>query len=111
MNTNQKKEKYYDIVNGPNKDSLFDSCKYICIKGASIPINFNVALGYSMPKNNPECAYFPMNLSDFKIMGIENEDGSGESFNIHGYVKKDGTPFHFKAYYSTKHRNGTITFF
>ena len=42
MNTNQK-EKYYDIVNGPNKDALFDACKYACVKGANIPISFDVA--------------------------------------------------------------------
>lgn len=110
MDTN-KKEVYYDIVNGPNKDVLFDSCKYACVKGATIPINFDVASGYTVPKTCPGCAYVRMNLTEFKIMGIENEDGSGESFNIHGSVKKDGTPFHFKAYYSTKHRNGVIRFF
>ena len=110
MNTN-KKEAYYDIVSGPNKDALFDSCKYACIKGASIPINFDVALGYSLPKNDPKCCYFMMDVRDFKIMGIENEDGSGESFNIHGYVKKDGAQLRFKAYYNTKHRKGVITFF
>lgn len=110
MNTNQKNE-YYDIVGGPNKDTLFDACKYACAKGAKIPVNFDVAFGYTRPKSCPGCAYIKMNLTEFKVMGIENEDGSGESFNLHGYVKKGGIQHRFKAYYNTKHRNGVITFF
>lgn len=111
MNTNQKKEKYYDIVNGPNKDTLFDACKYACIKGANIPLFFDVAAGYTMPKGHPGCANIIMPTSDFKIIGIENEDGSGESFNLHGYVKRSGTQYRFKAYYNTKRREGSISFF
>ena len=110
MNTNQKKEKYYDIVNGPNKDALFDACKYACIKNAFIPVTFDIAIGYTMPKSNPNCAYFPMDVKDFRVMGIENEDGSGESFNIHGYAKKDGIQVRFKGYYNTKQRNGVMHF-
>ena len=110
MNTNQKKEKYYDIVNGPNKDALFDACKYACVKGANIPVSFDVVKGYTMPKNDPGCAYIIMATTDFRIIGIENEDGSGESFNLHGYVKRSGTQYRFKAYYNTKRREGVITF-
>lgn len=110
MNTNQK-EKYYNIVNGPNKDALFDACKYACVKGANIPISFDVAAGYTMPKGHPGCAYVIMPTSDFKITGIDHEDGSGESFNIRGYANKEGIHFHFKGYYNTKRREGTISFF
>lgn len=110
MNTNQK-EKYYDIVNGPNKDTLFDACKYACVKGANIPISFDVAASYTMPKGHPGCAYVKMPTSDFKIIGIDNEDSSGESFNIRGYAKKEGIHFRFKGYYNTKRREGTISFF
>lgn len=118
MNTSQK-EKYYDIVNGPNKDALFDACKYACVKDATIPINFEVAAAYTMPKTEAGSAYVKMPVSCFRIIGIENEDGSGESFNIHGYciigssIKKPDdkrTQRQFKCYYNTKHRSGTITF-
>ena len=111
MNTNQKKENYYDIVNGPNKDALFDACKYACVKDVSIPISFDVTAGYTMPKDHPGCAYIIMPTSDFRIISIENEDGSGESFNLHGYVKRSGIQCRFKAYYNTKHRKGSISFF
>ena len=116
MNTNKKS---YDIVTGPNKDTLFDACKYAYVRGAKVPIDFAVALSYAMPKQNPLASYSPMDISDFKIVGIENEDGSGHSFNLHGYCKADietviGTPtykpYRFTAYYNTKHRSGKITF-
>ena len=110
MNTN-KKEVYYDIVNGPNKDVLFDACKYACVKNTFIPVSFDVALGYTMPKSDPGCTYIKMDLTQFKIMGIENEDGSGESFNLHGYVRSNGAQLRFKAYYNTKRRKGKIRFF
>ena len=110
MNTN-KKEICYDIVNGPNKDALFDACKYACVKNTFIPVTFDVALGYTMPKSDPGCAYIKMDVEDFKIIGIENKDGSGESFNIRGYAKKEGNQLRFRGYYNTKHRQGFITFF
>ena len=115
---NTKKEKCYNIIAGPNKDKLFDALKYACSKGTRIPVEFVVALGYTMPKGDPGRAVVPMHTTDFKIMGIEDKDGSGESFNLHGYCKADlcsfGTPtyrsYRFKAYYNTKRRSGTITF-
>ncbi|MBQ3433227.1 hypothetical protein IJG22_02955 [Candidatus Saccharibacteria bacterium] len=110
MNTN-KKEICYDIVNGPNKDILFDACKYACVKDAKVPIKFDMVLGYSLPEDDPKCCCFMVNVTDFKIMGIENEDGSGESFNIRGYAKKEGNQLRFRGYYNTKHRQGFITFF
>lgn len=121
MNTNktETKEKHYEIVAGPNKDALFDACKYAYSKTAKLTINFAVAIGHTMPKNDLECAYIPMAITDFKIVGIEHEDGSGESFNLHGYCKADldsfggknvtYKPYKFKAYYSSRNRTGYIT--
>ncbi len=113
----ETKEKYYDIVAGPNKDTLFDACKYAYNKTTKFAIDFGVAVGYTMPRNHPGCAYVPMDMSDVAIHGIEHEDGSGESFNIHGMCKaalrgsSDTKFYKFKAYYNTKTRTGTITFF
>ena len=119
MNTND--ERYFDVVNGPNKDALFDACKYACGKGGKVDVNFDVAIAYTMPKNDPGCAYVPMAITDFRIIGIEHEDGSGVSFNLHGYCKadlysffgKDGAtykPYRFKMYYNSKSREGSIAF-
>lgn len=120
MNTKriEIKERHYEIFNGPNRDMLFDACKYSRDRATKFAINFKVAAGYTMPRNHPGCAYVPMDMSDVTIHGIEHEDGSGESFNIHGMCKAalhipsgDAKFYKFKAYYNAKTRTGTITFF
>ena len=122
MNTKktETKEKYYDIVAGPNKDALFDSCKYACSKTANLTVDFTVAIGYTRPKSDPGCAYIAMAITDIVIFGIEHEDGSGESFILRGCCRADlnsygGSnvtyePYRFKAYYNSKRRNGWIVF-
>ena len=117
---NTEKKKYYEIVAGPNKDALFDACKYACSKTARVGIEFVIPIGYTMPKDNPGCAYIAMAITDVRIIGIEHEDGSGESFNLHGYCKCDlksfgrknvcYRPYRFKAYYNAKNRRGHIVF-
>ena len=117
---NTEKKKYYEIVAGPNKDSLFDACKYACSDSARLDIKFVVPIGYTMPVDDPGCAYVAMAITDIKIIGIEREDGSGESFNLHGYCKCDLNSFGgkdasyelymFKAYYNAKNRRGYIVF-
>ena len=112
--------KRYDIVAGPNKDTLFDACKYAYSKTAKVAVDFAVAIGYTTLKSNPGCAYIPMAITEIRITGIELEDGSGESFNLHGYCKADLNsfgksdtiyrPYRFKAYYNSKHRKGCIEF-
>ena len=121
MNTKktEAKEKHYDIVAGPSKDALFDACKYACSKTAKLTVDFSVAIGYTMPKNDPRRGHIAMAITDIKIYGIEHEDGSGESFNLHGYCKADLNSlggnnvtyksYRFKAYYNSKSRNGRIT--
>ena len=104
MNTKEKPNRY-EIVAGPNKDVLFDACKYAYSKHAHVAVVFVVATGYTR-----------MQISDIVICGIEHEDGSGESFNLHGYCKANmGSPgttnaVRFESYYSTKTRKGLITF-
>ena len=122
MNTKKTKaeEKYYDIVAGPNKDALFDACKYAFNKNAKISVEFDVALCYTAPKSHPGCAYVPMAITDIKICGIEHEDGSGESFNLHGSCKADLDYFgganmtyksyRFKSWYNSRSREGHIVF-
>ena len=121
MNTKRNEtESFFVIVGGPNRDMLFDACKYVHDKMVRIPIDFSVAIGYTMPKQHPGAAYVPMYISDIRIIDIAHEDGSGESFNLRGYCKADPdsifgnaetcTSYKFKAYYNTKNRSGSITF-
>lgn len=120
MDTKNETERIFDIVAGPNRDMLFDACKYTYDKMVQISINFTVAIDYTMPKYHPGCTYIPMYISDIKVVSIEHEGGCGKSFNLHGYCKADldskvgnaetCTSYEFKAYYNTENRSGYITF-
>ncbi len=102
----------YDIVAGPNKDILFDACKYAYNKTAKIAVDFTIAIGYTAPKDAPGCGFIPMTITDITIVGVENEDGSGESFNLHGHCRAnlEGNLacYQFYAYYDSKSRKGYI---
>ena len=106
----------YEIMSGPNRDLLFDACKYLFSKNAEVKITFDVAAGYTMPKSSPGCAYIPMPITDIRIIGIKHEDNSGESFMLYGDCKADlgrralYKTYHFEAWYDTKNRKGVITF-
>ena len=119
MNTNQTTERSFSIENGPNKDRLFDSCKYAYDGQVNLPVDFKVALAYTAPKDDPGCCYVLMPITDVSITSIEHEDGSGDKFNLRGYCEADleitsGSPhyrsYEFKAFYNSKSRKGYISF-
>ena len=123
MDTKKKKEEvYFDIVSGPNKDALFDACKYAYNKTAKLDVDFTVIAGYTAPLGHPKRASIPMEVSDFIILGVGHEDASGESFNLCGRCRANldivnkaasysaAAPYKFKAEYNTKNRQGRITF-
>lgn len=113
-------KKVYGIIAGPNKDILFDACKYAYSKNSTIKVDFTVVIGYTAPPSDPRSAYIPMKIGDFKIVGITHEDGSGESFLLQGYCKADlsstggvstsYSDYRFKAYYNAKSRRGHVKF-
>ena len=117
---NTKKPDHYDIIDGPNKDVLFDACKYAYSKNVDINVDLKVAAGYTAPIGSHQSAYIPMSIIDIKISGIEHEDGSGESFNLKGYCSANLSSsgeagaiykqYNFIAYYNTKRRKGWISF-
>lgn len=102
----------FDIVNGPSRETLIDAFKYAFDKTTKVKLKFSVALGYT-PDHS---LYFPMNIGEIKILGIEHEDGSGESFNIKGTCvantaeHEPAKPRKFEACYSAKTRKGSIWF-
>lgn len=120
MNTNETRK--FDIVAGPSKDMLFDACKYAYNKRVRLLVNFDIAIGYTMPREDVGCVYMSMVISNIRICSIEHEDGSGEHFNLRGYCKADlnsferksnllvYTSYKFVAYYDSKSRKGWITF-
>ena len=113
MNT---RKDLYDIIGGPNRDLLFDACKYAYDKSVSVLVEFSVVVGYTKPKDDPGRANIMMRMADVKVVGIQHEDGSGDSFNIVGYCRADVDilgkmyPYRFEAYYNVKTRSGSIGF-
>ncbi len=96
MNTNEK----FNIKNGPSKHVLIDAFKYAYDPAGIINLDFKVEI------SKGEYA----KLDDFNIIAISHEDGSGESFNLSGWCRINGSYYSFTAYYSTKHREGVIEF-
>ena len=123
MDTDKSKNRCYNIVGGPNKDTIFDACKYAYSKSSHIDVYFSVVTGYTAPPETPGCAHVLMDLSDIVIAGVEHEDGTGDKLNLHGYcnVNENGflnttgclarCPYKFTAYYNTRERKGTINFY
>ena len=107
--------KYYDIVNGPGRDALFDACKYAYSKESDVKVDFTVAAGYTASVGSPYAAYKPMSVGDVVICGITHEDGSGRKFILDGYCSANVESSIYKthrfvAYYDTKKRSGKINF-
>ena len=120
MNTNSSSETTsyeYLIFGGPNRDTLFDACKYAYDKDAVIPIFFAVAESYTAPLNGPICVYTALEMDVTSICGISHEDGSGVKLIVDGYCiakfsnsLNGRTTCSFRAYYNARTRDGQISF-
>ncbi|MBP5633390.1 hypothetical protein J6X13_00435 [Candidatus Saccharibacteria bacterium] len=123
MNTNVQTEatqKVFDVVDGPSKGDIFDAVKYAYSRTSNVGVNFKIAFGYTKPKGDPEGAVIYLHACNFRLRGIEHEDGSGENFNIKGDCYVSFRPMcsevshmhgkNFSMYFNTKDRTGTITF-
>ena len=115
MNTNIS-EKTCNIISGPNKDLLFDACKYAYDKVTKVTVGFTVTINLTS-KTNFSNPYITIPVGNVVITGISHEDGSGEKFILDGHCmanleisKPDLRRCHFKAYYNSKSRNGWIKF-
>ena len=117
-----EQEQSFEIVDGPPRSDLFDSCMYVHDKDKELRLHFEIVMGYTMPPNHPGSAYIAMQTKAPMFTGISHEDGSGYSFNLDGYIDADTHSFGvreeeanfrrylFRAYYNTRTRKGRITF-
>ncbi|MBR6961623.1 hypothetical protein IKH79_02550 [Candidatus Saccharibacteria bacterium] len=106
----------YKVCGGPAKDTLFDAVKYAYDNTNRVTVNFSVVFDYEAPGGT----YRPLHVSNFKLIGIAHEDGSGHKFNIAGYcyvrfapMNPEASHFHqrrFTMFYDAKKREGKITF-
>lgn len=140
MNTSGRKEWTFDVVGGPSKDRIFDSCKHAYDEEDQISVKFKVIL--NTHEGCDMIGAVQLYMADTIINKIEHEDGSGHSFNLGGYCKADlgfdigdnydayyiRTGYHkggrlphpeikkylrnyyFDMYYNVKSRRGWITF-
>ncbi|MBQ3441181.1 hypothetical protein IJG27_02600 [Candidatus Saccharibacteria bacterium] len=100
----------YNIVAGPNKDTIFDICKYSFDRRTKIFAEFTIVIGYTGVTSI---------VTDIKITSIQHEDGSGDKFNLVGYcttglpsLTNDVAyrPYKFMAFYNSRSREGHIAF-
>ena len=121
MNTNARIDSRVvsrSIVGGPNRGTLFDACQYAYSRSGKIEVYFGIVAFLPMPNQPNRAVSVP--VKDMRIVRIEHEDGSGESFNLSGYCQADLSTsanteafesYRFEAYYSTRTRKGIIDFY
>lgn len=105
----------YEIANGPSTDRLFDALRYAYDKkGANVAIDFDVSEGLTS-RDKEVAAYLKMDAKNWRVTSISYEDGSGNNFNIAGYVTVkneigNDCTVSYVAYYNTNSRTGHIKF-
>lgn len=103
MNTNSSlNEVVVNLADGPSRDRLIDAFKYAEDDKARVSVEF-------FTKSGERILIVPTML--------EHEDGSGQSFNGHGYVTVDTIAGHklydkhiFFYFYTASDRHGYIKF-
>ena len=89
--------KQYDIVNGPDREQVFDSFENTYSKGGR-PIQFTINDGAKQKT-----------LSDVRIVGMSYEDGSGRNLIINGYCRfGKEISVDFSMYYNSSSRSGYV---
>lgn len=103
----------FNIENGPNLDKLVDAFKYAYDDSTKVTISFMIR---NKPLTDAKTTNDLASCEIDRICSIEHEDGSGQSFNIQGLVKRVSigdprstlTNLRFRAYYNTRSRKGYI---
>lgn len=104
----------YSIIDGPDARSLFDACRFVYTKNVYYDVYFKITEYYNEALDGTSCEKKPLLASDFHIVGIEHDNGTGESFRIKGYcnvTENDITEnYAFVSYYNTQSKKGIILF-
>src|ERR1035437_9577297 len=86
---------YFNVNDGPSKFDLM----------------FSLFDGNKTPRRTVEFQLDGVKKSiSVGITLVQQEDGSSESWNFHGWLASDNRSFRIKGYFSTKHRKGHLTF-
>ncbi len=95
MSTSHVAIKPIKIIDGPNRDYLWDAVKYCEDENVSMPVKFTCVYETDATRQ------YEMELA---VRGLEHEDGSGHSFNFTGVW--NGIPV--EGWYHAKFREGRI---
>ena len=95
------------IANGPSRDRIFDSMKYL--EGGRSPLRVAFEVSTFSGIGTPISIQGEEELC-VTICAIEHEDGSGNSFNLRGTIISGGhkSGHEFRAYYNTRSRKGKM---
>lgn len=106
MSSFKVKSVTYNIINGPNRDAIYDAMKYQY--EIKIPIKFMIEKSH-----NSDGTTNLMTTRNLIIASIEHESGTGYDLNLAGFidvmVNESWHPYRFKIYYNVKTRKGHIT--
>jgi hypothetical protein len=86
------------IVDGPNRDYLFDALKYVQDKDVQMPVEFTV-----YRDSNLRGSLAPKTTVSVHLLKLGHEDGSGHSLLFEGFI----SGVHVDGWYHTKHRHGS----
>lgn len=89
---------YFEIVNGPSKEELFNACMHYADDNADTANIFDILVSPDTKATHKSLA----------VDSITHEDGSGESFVLRGDCSIDNSFHRFKGYYRTDTRKGFL---
>lgn len=94
----------YNVLNGPNADSLFAACRHAYDENITIPIVFTAMNYKALDK--------PIKIRGVQVLGIKHE-GSRNNLMVEGNCTIDNLPekHRFKISYNTESRHGYISIF
>lgn len=116
---NEKQGGTFNIERGPEKNDILLAYRYSGNKNVTIPIKFDIALGYTAHRSDPDCCYVPMKTRAFRVKNIDKDRLDDELYIIYGdgladlNLRKEVTlvPYEYEAYYNVTTRKGRINFF
>ena len=102
----------FDIIDGPNRDMIFEAMKYVFDDGVVIPIKFDIVSWYSMPPTTDGCTKALLNTKRIKIEEIKHIDETGHMLKLAGCLEAklstEFLPYQFESLYNTATRKGSI---
>lgn len=112
ITTTTEVKEVHEIFDGPSREALFDALRLAFDTEPKVEFTVNTGARLSGPVETS--AWIGAKIL-FKVIGLEHEDGSGNSFNFEGYIMPPpgkvvnvGHMEMVRGYFNTKTRRGAI---